>query len=45
MTSNKPENVIPTKDNTFVPWGHYKDIKSVVKAEYVLSYFYHWSIW
>ena len=32
MTSNKAENVIPTKDNTFVPWGHYKDIKSVVKA-------------
>ena len=32
MTSNKAENVIPTKDNTFVPWGHYKDIKSVIKA-------------
>ena len=32
MTSNKVENVIPTKDNTFVPWSHYKDIKSVVKA-------------
>jgi hypothetical protein len=32
MTSNKAENVVPTKDQTFVPWGHYKDIKSVVKA-------------
>ena len=32
MTSNKAENVVPTKDQTFVPWGHYKDIKSVIKA-------------
>ena len=32
MTSNKAENVVPTKDSTFVPWGHYKDIKSVIKA-------------
>ena len=33
MTSNKAENVVPTKDQTFVPWGHYKDIKSVIKAK------------
>ena len=32
MTSNKPENVIPTKDNTFVPIIT-KDIKSVMKQD------------
>ena len=32
MTSNKAENVIPSGDPSFVPWGHYKDIKSVIKS-------------
>src|SRR5210317_2260432 len=32
VTSNKAENVIPSGDPSFVPWGHYKDIKSVIKS-------------
>jgi len=32
MTQNKAENVIPSGDPSFVPWGHYKDIKSVIKS-------------
>ena len=32
MTSNKAENIIPSGDPSFVPWGHYKDIKSVIKS-------------
>jgi len=32
MTSNKAENVNPSGDPSFVPWGHYKDIKSVIKS-------------
>ena len=32
VTSNKAENIIPSGDPSFVPWGHYKDIKSVIKS-------------
>jgi len=31
-TANKAENIIPEGDASFVPWGHYKDIKSVIKS-------------
>ena len=32
-TNNKAENIIPTKDETFVPFGHYKDIKNIIKSK------------
>ena len=32
-TDNKAENIIPTKDDTFVPFGHYKDIKNIIKSK------------
>ena len=31
-TSNAAEKITPNNEVTFVPWGHYKDIKSVVKS-------------
>tara|TARA_R100000030_G_scaffold100354_1_gene93187 strand:+ start:645 stop:1793 length:1149 start_codon:yes stop_codon:yes gene_type:complete len=32
-TSNAAEEITPNNEVTFVPWGHYKDIKSVVKSK------------
>ena len=32
-TNNKAENIVPTKDETFVPFGHYKDIKNIIKSK------------
>jgi hypothetical protein len=32
-TDNKAENIIPTKDDTFVPFGHFKDIKNIIKSK------------
>ena len=32
-TSNAVEEITPNNEVTFVPWGHYKDIKSVVKSK------------
>ena len=32
-TNNKAENIIPIKDETFVPFGHYKDIKNIIKSK------------
>ena len=32
-TSNAAEKITPNNEVTFVPWGHYKDIKSVVKSK------------
>ena len=32
-TMNQAENITPNDEVTFVPWGHYKDIKSVIKSK------------
>jgi len=32
-TSNTAKDITPTDEVTFVPWGHYKDIKSVIKSK------------
>ena len=32
-TVNQAENITPSDEVTFVPWGHYKDIKSVIKSK------------
>ena len=33
IVSSLTGNIVPTKDPVFVPWGHYKDIKSIVTSK------------
>ena len=33
VVSSLTGNIVPTKDPVFVPWGHYKDIKSIVTSK------------
>ena len=34
IVSSLTGNIVPTKDPVFVPWGHYKDIKSIVTSKH-----------
>ncbi len=33
VVSSLTGNIVPTKDPVFVPWGHFKDIKSIVSSK------------
>jgi len=33
IVSSLTGNIVPTKDDVFVPWGHFKDIKSIVSSK------------
>jgi len=33
VVSSLTGNIVPTKDPVFVPWGHFKDIKSIVTSK------------
>ena len=33
IISSLTGNIVPTKDDVFVPWGHFKDIKSIVSSK------------
>ena len=33
IVSSLTGNIVPTKDPVFVPWGHFKDIKSIVSSK------------
>ena len=33
IVSSLTGNIVPTKDPVFVPWGHFKDIKSIVTSK------------
>jgi len=33
VVSSLTGNIVPTKDKVFVPWGHFKDIKSIVSSK------------
>ena len=33
IVSSLTGNIIPAKDDVFVPWGHFKDIKSIVSSK------------
>ena len=33
IVSSLTGNIVPVKDNVFVPWGHFKDIKQIVSSK------------
>ena len=33
IVSSLTGNIVPTKDDVFAPWGHFKDIKSIVSSK------------
>ncbi len=33
IISSLTGNIVPTKDDVFVPWGHFKDMKSIVSSK------------
>ena len=33
IVSSLTGTIVPTKDDVFVPWGHFKDIKSIVSSK------------
>ena len=39
IVSSLTGNIVPTKDDVFVPWGHFKDIKSIISSKQLYPIF------
>ena len=39
------QNLIPDKDDTFVSFGNFSDVKKNYPIWYFLPYLYHWVVW
>ena len=38
------QNLIPEKDDTFVRFGNFGDIKKIIQSRLVLSYIHYWTL-